>query len=80
MSCREDGFPWLFLTIRIYRPSNSASPLDYILSLYRAVVDKFYLDVQHLLVRVKESTGERRLWACVYFTSSVPHVLSIITT
>ena len=42
----------------------------------RAVVDKFQLVSQHLLVLVKGSIGECRLWARPYFSSSVLHVLS----
>ena len=49
MSCREHGLPGLSLSIRLYCPSHSAGPLDYILYLYRAVVDRFRPDVQHLL-------------------------------
>ena len=62
-------------TIRLYRPSLPVSLLDYILSPYRAVVDKFLLVVQYLYVRVKGSTGERCLWVRPYFSTSVPHVL-----
>ena len=62
-SWREHGFPLLSLSIRFYHPSYSAGSLDCILCLYRTVVDKFLPDVQHLLIRVKEPTGERRLWA-----------------
>ena len=40
MKCCEHVFPWLSLSIRLYRPSHSVGPLDYILCLYRAVVDK----------------------------------------
>ena len=39
--CCEHEFPWLSLSIRLYRLSHSAGPLDYVLRLYSAVVDKF---------------------------------------
>ena len=77
MSCREHGFPWLSLAIRLYRPSHSAGPLEYILCLYRAVEESFLADVQYLLVRMKVSTGERRLWARSYFSRSVLHALFV---
>ena len=47
-----------------------AALLDYILCSHRAVVDKFLLVVQYLLVHVKGSIGERRLWVRLYFSSS----------
>ena len=36
-------FPWLSLAIRLYHPSLTAGSYDYIMCLYRAVVDRFYL-------------------------------------
>ena len=42
--CHEHGFTWLCLFIRLYRPSHLAYPLDYILCLLGAVVDRFLLD------------------------------------
>ena len=39
MSCRTHGFPWLSLSICLYRPSHSAGHLDYIPCLHRDVVD-----------------------------------------
>ena len=74
MSCHEHRFPWLSLSICLYRPSHSAGPLDNILCLYRAIIDRLQPDVQHLYVHVKESTEERRLLARPYFSSSVLHV------
>ena len=44
----------LHLSIRVYCPSHWVGPPDYILCLYRAVVDRFLLDVQYLLVHMKE--------------------------
>ena len=41
MSCHEHGFPGLSLSIRLYHPSHSAGPPDYILCPYRAVLEKF---------------------------------------
>ena len=41
MSSHECRFFRLSLAIRLYRPSHSAGPLDNILCLYRAVLDKF---------------------------------------
>ena len=41
ISRREHGFPWFSSSIRLYRSLHSASPLDYITCLYRAVVDRF---------------------------------------
>ena len=61
------------LVIRLYRPSHSAGPLDNTLCLYRAIVDRFLPDVQHLHVCVKGSTRKRRLWA----RWSIPHVLFV---
>ena len=48
MSCREHGFPWfslclslsLPLPVRLYLPSHSVSLSNYILCLFRAVIDK----------------------------------------
>ena len=51
--------------------------LDDTLCPYRAVIDKFLSVVQHLHVREKGSIGERRLWVCSDFTSSIPHVLFV---
>ena len=62
----------LSLTICLYHKSYSAGPLDYILSPYSGVIDKFYL-----LVQVMESTREYHLWVCPYSSSSVTHVLVI---
>ena len=78
LSCRAGSmsFPLSF-SIHLYRPSHSTSSLDYILYLYRAVVDRFKSDIQLLLNRVKEFTGERRLWVRPYFSSSVLHVLFV---
>ena len=58
MSCREHGFSWLSLSIRLYHPSHSAGPLDYIQCPYRAGIGRFLPDVEQLLVCVKESTEE----------------------
>ena len=58
-------------TFRLYYVTVPAGHRDYILCLYRAVVDKSELVVQQLHVRVKWSRGERRLWVCPYFCSSV---------
>ena len=81
MSCHEDGFPKLTLSlslssppsislaIRLYRPSLLEGILDDILCPYRTVEDKFLLVVQHLLFRMKWSIGVRHL------VSSVLHLL-----
>ena len=65
----------LLRAIPLYHPWLPISLLDYIQYLYRVVVDKFKLVVQHLPIRVKGFVGERRLWFRSYFSSSVPHVL-----
>ena len=77
MSVREHRFPWLSLTICLYRPLHSAGPLDYIMYQYRAVVYKFQLVLQHLLVYGKEYSGKHHLWARPYVPSSVSHVLFV---
>ena len=77
MSCCELGFSWLFLSIRFYCPLYSEGPQDYILYLYRAATDKFLVDVQHQLIHVKESLKEHRLWARLFSSSSVLHVLFV---
>ena len=61
MSYPEHGFPCLS-SIRFYRQSHSAGPLDCILCLFTAFVDSFKLNVQHLLRSVKDSTRERHLF------------------
>ena len=58
-------------------PPHSAGPLDYTLYLYRADVEKFKPGTQHLVVRVKETTRERRLRAHPYFSSCILHVLFV---
>ena len=65
------------LSIRLYHPLHLASPLDNILCQYRAVVERFLTDAQNMLVRMKESTGGRRLWARSYFSCSILHVLFV---
>ena len=50
----------LSLSLSLSRPPLPAGLFDYILCLYRTVVDKFLQVVQHLLVRVKGSIGDRR--------------------
>ena len=71
------GFPWLPLSIRLYRPSFSAGPQDQIVCLYRAIVVRFLPEVQHLLVCVKESSGERCLLVRPKISSRVLHVLFV---
>ena len=67
----------LSLSFDIYHPSLSAGFPGYVLCSYRAAVDKFWLVVLHLHVRVKGSIGERRLWDRACSSSNVPHVLFI---
>ena len=67
MSHRISSTPLPF----IYHPSLPAGLLDYILCLYRAVIDKFWLVGQHLLIHMKGSIGEHHLWVHPYFSSSV---------
>ena len=74
MSYCEHRFPWLSLLIRLYHPSHSADPPEYILCLYKAVVDRFLPDIQHLFTHMKESTGECCWWAWPYSSSSALHV------
>ena len=78
MSCCQHGFLWHSHAICLYHPYVPAGLLDYILCLYRAVVDKFLLVVQYSHIRVKRSIGERRLWVRRYYSSSVLHVLFIL--
>ena len=59
--CREHRFPGISLAIRLYHPSHSARPQDYILCLYSGVAENFLPDVQSLLFCLKGSTGEHRL-------------------
>ena len=59
----------------LYRPSLSAGLPCYILYLQRAIIDRFSLVAQPLLVCVRGSTGVPRLWACPHFSSTVLHVL-----
>ena len=47
---------------------------DYIPYQHRAAVCRFELDILPLLVHVKGSTGVHHSRACLYFSSSVPHV------
>ena len=61
----------LSLAIRPYHPSLPAGLLDYITCPNRAVVDKFWLLVQHLPVLVKGSIGEGHLWVRPYLSRSV---------
>ena len=77
MSCCRHGFSWLSIIIWLYRPSHLAGPLGCILCPYRAVVNRFSLVNHHLLVRVKGSTKERRLWVCPYSSYSVLHILFV---
>ena len=53
MLCSQYGFPWLSLAFRPYYPSLPPGPLESILCLYRALVGKFLLVGQHVLVRMK---------------------------
>ena len=69
--CCLHGFPWLSLTIHLSHSSLPTGFLDYIQCLYRAVVDKFQLVVQHLHVSMKRLLGECHLWVYHYFSSSV---------
>ena len=64
--------PTVSFAICHYHPSLLEGPLNYILCPYRAVVDKFLSVFQHLHVNVKGSIGERHIWFCFYFSSSVP--------
>ena len=61
-SCRAASTDFIdSLGIRLYHPSLPTCPLDYIVCPYRAVIDRLRLVVQHFLVRMKGSTGERCL-------------------
>ena len=57
-----------------YHPLLPAGPQGYIPYRYRAAMCGFELVVLLLLGHVKRSTGVHHLWACLYFSSSVPHV------
>ena len=72
-SCCKHRFLWLSLTISLWRPLLPTGPLDYILCPYRAILDKFFLIVQHLHVRMKGYIRVRP-----YISSSVPYVLSVL--
>ena len=50
----------------------------YILCLYRAVVDKFWLVILRFRVRVKGSIGKCRFWFCPYSSSGVLLILSLL--
>ena len=78
MSRNKHGFPWLSLTMRLYHPSLPIGLLDNILCPYWAILDKVLLVNQHLQVRVMRSIGERRLWVCPWFSSSIPHDLFML--
>ena len=54
------------LAPRPYRPSFPEGLLDYILCPRRTASGEFYLVVQHLLVCVKVSRGEHRIWVRPY--------------
>ena len=45
--CSQHRCPLIALAIRLDRPSHLTGPIDCIRCPYRAVVDKFYLVVQH---------------------------------
>ena len=77
MSGHEHRFPWLSLSLAIHLSHllPLAGPLDNILCLYRAVVDKFQLVIQHMLVHVMGSKGEDYLSVLPYSSHSVPYIL-----
>ena len=77
MSCYVHGFPWLSQQSSLSSIA-SAGIQDYILCVYRAVVNKFYLVVQHLHVSVKGYIEECRLWFRPYFSSSFPRQLLVL--
>ena len=58
VSCYQPGFPWLFLIICFYHPLPLGGLQDYILCLYRAIIDKFLLVSQHIHIHEKGSIGE----------------------
>ena len=70
----QHGSPWPSSATRLYRPSLPVGLQGYILYWHRAVVYRFSLVVQPLLVHVKGSTWVSRLWVRSYFCSSIPHV------
>ena len=78
MSNRLLRFPWFSLAIHFYRPSLPTSPLDYTLYLHRAVVDKFQLVIQHLLVCVKGSIRERHMSLSLLFWQCPAYLVSLI--
>ena len=63
----------LSLAILFYYPSLAADLLDYILCLYRVVVEKFLLVGQYLHVHVKGSIRDR-----LYFSFSLLNVLFVL--
>ena len=78
ISLTHSLFLSLSLAIRLYRPSLPSGLLDNILCLYRAVVDKFFLIVQHLHVLGKGSTGERGLWFHPYFLACLVRLIWMV--
>ena len=74
MSCDLHGYPWPSLATPPYCQLLPAGLQGYIPYWHRAAVCSFGLLVLLLLVLVKRSTGVHHLWACPYFSSSVPHV------
>ena len=74
MSCHQHGYPWPSLTTPPYRPLLPAGLQGYIPHRHRAAVYRFELVILPLLIHVKGSTGVHPLWACPYFSSSIPHV------
>ena len=74
ISRHQHGYPWPSLATPPYRTLLPAGLQGYIPYRHIAAVCRFVLVFLPLLVHVKESTGVRHLWACPYFSSSVPHV------
>ena len=74
MSHHQHGYPWPSLATPPYRPLLPADDQGYIPNRHITAVCRFELVVQLFLVHVKGSTGLHHLWACPYFSSSVPHV------
>ena len=64
--------------ISLYWPLLLVSPLDRIQCPHKPDECKFLLVGQHWCGHVYESTGERSLWVCSYFTSCTWHVLLIL--
>ena len=74
MSRYQHVYFWHSLATPPYRPLPPAGLPGYIQYLHRAAVCMFELDVLHLVVPVKLSTGVHHLQARSYYFSSVPHV------